>query len=100
MVAGWTLFPLLNAGGKFHVSILVCQLGLDWIIACLSELSRWDFRKQHLYKRYWESFKCLEITSRSNNGAFVEISEYHNGAGRGCLCVPEGVKKLAGLSLN
>lgn len=77
------------------------RLGLVWIIACLSELSGWNFRKQHFYKRFWDSFKCLETTSRSNNGGlFVEISEYHNGAGRGCLCVPEGVKKLAGISLN
>ena len=36
----------------------------------------------------------MEFSSRSNkSGLFVEISEYHNGARRGCLCVLEGRNK-------
>ena len=66
------------------------RLGFDWIIACLADLYHWNFRK-HFFKH--ENSKLLEITSRSNKGGlFVEISEYHNGARRGCLRVPEGTK--------
>ena len=68
-------------------------MGLDWIIACLADLYHWNFRKQHFFKHLRENSKLLEITSRSNKGGlFVEISEYHNGARRGCLRVPKGTK--------
>nr|POF06265.1 hypothetical protein CFP56_75259 [Quercus suber] len=80
--------------GKFHGSIRVGRLGLDWLIACLTELCRWDFSKQHFFKRFRENYKILELTSISNKGGmFAKISEYHNGAKRGCLRVPEGGKK-------
>ena len=73
------------------------RLGLDWIIACLAELCRWDFSKQHLFKQFHKNYKILEITSRSNKGGIfaeilsitMEIFEYHNGAKGGCVCVPE-----------
>ena len=45
------------------------------------------------FKRLHENSKLLEFASRFNKGGlFVEISEYHNGARRGCLRVPEGTK--------
>nr|POF09045.1 hypothetical protein CFP56_38626 [Quercus suber] len=79
--------------GKFHGSIRVGRLGLDWIIACLADLDQWNFRKQPFFKRLCENSKLLEFASRFNKGGlFVEISEYHNGARRGCLRVPEGTK--------
>ena len=49
MVAGLILFPLLNAGVIFHGSIRMGRLGLDWIIACFSKLSHWDFRKKKTF---------------------------------------------------
>ena len=80
--------------GRYQGSIRVGRLGLDWIIACLVELGRWDFSKQHFLKRVHENYKILECSSRLNKGGFfVEISEYHNGARRGCLRVPEGFHK-------
>ncbi|KAF3954596.1 hypothetical protein CMV_020078 [Castanea mollissima] len=57
------------------------------------DLDQWNFRKQPFFKRLHENSKFLVFTSRSNKGSlFVEISEYHNGARRGCLRVPEGTK--------
>ncbi|KAK9986819.1 hypothetical protein SO802_031770 [Lithocarpus litseifolius] len=79
--------------GKFHGSIRVGRLGLDWIIACLAALDQWNFRKQPFFKRLRENSKLLEFTSRLNKGGlFVEISEYHNGARKGCLRVLERTK--------
>ena len=79
--------------GQFHGSIREGRLGLDLIIASFADLYHWNFRKKHFFKRLHENSKLLEITSRSNKGGvFVEISEYHNGARRGCLWVPEGTK--------
>lgn len=75
-------FSITGRQGIFHGSIRMGHLGLDWIIACLSKLSHWDFRK-NIFR---ESSKNLEITSRSNKGGlFVEISEYCNGTRWGCL---------------
>ena len=68
-------------------------MGLDWIIACLANLDQWNFRKQPFFKRLRENSKLLEFSSRFSKGSlFVEISEYHNGAKRGCLRVPERTK--------
>nr|POE94931.1 hypothetical protein CFP56_64998 [Quercus suber] len=87
-------YAITENRGRYHSSIRVGRLGLDWTIACLVELGRWDFSKKHFFKRFRERYKILEFSSRSNkSGLFVEISEYHNGARRGCLCVPEGRNK-------
>ena len=82
--------------GKFHGFI---RVGLDWITTSLADLKCWNFSKQHFFKRLRECSKVLEVTSKSNKGGlFVEISEYHNGARRGCVWVLEGVK-LGGWAL-
>ncbi|KAK9997579.1 hypothetical protein SO802_022265 [Lithocarpus litseifolius] len=87
-------YSIIEKRGRYHGSIRVGRLGLDWIIACLVELCRWDFSKQQFFKRFHENYKILECSSRLNKGGFfVEFSEYHNGARRGCLRVPEGFRK-------
>ncbi|KAL0002319.1 hypothetical protein SO802_016100 [Lithocarpus litseifolius] len=87
-------YSIFEKRGRYHGSIRVGRSGLDWIIACLVELGCWDFSKQHFFKRFHENYKILECSSRLNKGGFfVEISEYHNGARRGCLRVPEGFHK-------
>ena len=87
-------YSITEKRGRHHGSIRVGRSGLDWTIACLVELCRWDFSKKHFFKRFHEQYKILEFSSRSNkSGLFLEISEYHNGARRGCLCVPEGRNK-------
>ena len=87
-------YAITENRGRYHGSIRVGRSGLDWIIACLVELCHWDFSKKHFFKRFHEQYKLLEFSSRSNkSGFFVEISKYHNGARRGCLCVPEGRNK-------
>ena len=87
-------YSIIEKQGKHHGSIRVGRSGLDSIIACLVELCRWNFSKQHFFKRFHENYKILEFSSRSNKGGiFVEISEYHNGARHGCLRVPEGFNK-------
>nr|POE91495.1 hypothetical protein CFP56_14605 [Quercus suber] len=87
-------YSITERRGRYHGSIQVGRSGLDWIIACLIELRSWDFSKQHFFKRFHEYYKILECSSRLNKGGcFVEISEYHNGARRGCLRVPEGFHK-------
>ncbi|KAF3944735.1 hypothetical protein CMV_028819 [Castanea mollissima] len=80
--------------GKHQGSIRVGRLGLDWIIACLVELCQWDFSKKHFFKWFHKYHKILEFCSKSNKGGlFVEISEYHNGARRGCFRVPKGMNR-------
>ena len=87
-------YSITKKRGKHHGSIQVGRLRLDWTIACLLELCWWDSSKQHVFKRFHEHHKILEFSSRLNNGGlFVEISEYHNEATRGCLHVPEGRNK-------
>ena len=87
-------YSITEKRGRYHGSIRVGRSGLDWIIACLVELCRWDFSKQHFFKRFHENYKILEFSSRSNKGGiFVEISEYHNGTRHGCLRVPGGFNK-------
>lgn len=74
----------------------VGRTGLDWIIVCLVEIGRWNFSKLLFFffpKWLHENLKTLKITPISNKGGlFVEISGHHNGARRGCLQVPVGVK--------
>nr|POF09828.1 hypothetical protein CFP56_63632 [Quercus suber] len=87
-------YSIIEKRGRHQGSIRVGRSGLDWTIACLVELCRWDFSKKHFFKRFHEQYKILEFSSRSNkSGLFLEISEYHNGARRGCLYVPEGRNK-------
>ena len=87
-------YSITEKRGRYQGSIRVGRSGLDWIIACLVELGRWDFSKHHFFKWFHENYKILECSSRLNKGGFfVEISEYHNGARRGCLRVPEGFHK-------
>ena len=87
-------YSITERWGRYHGSIRVGRSGLDWIIACLVELRSWNFSKQHFFKRFHENYKILECSSRLNKGGcFVDISEYHNGARRGCLRVPEGFHK-------
>ena len=87
-------YSITEKRGRYRGSIRVGRSGLDWIIACLVELGRWDFSKQHFFKQFHENYKILECSSRLNKGGFfVEISEYHNGARRGCLRVLEGFHK-------
>ena len=87
-------YSITEKRGRHHGSIRVGRSGLNWTIACLVELCRWDFSKKHFFKRFHEQYKILEFSSRSNKSClFLEISEYHNGAIRGCLCVREGRNK-------
>ena len=87
-------YSITERWGRYHGSIRVGRSGLDWIIACLVKLRSWNFSKQHFFKRFHKNYKILECSSRLNKaGCFVEISEYHNGARRGCLRVPEGFHK-------
>nr|POF10255.1 hypothetical protein CFP56_49590 [Quercus suber] len=87
-------YSITERRGRYHGSIRVGRSGLDWIITCLIELRSWDFSKHHFFKWFHENYKILECSSRLNKGGyFVEISEYHNGARRGCLHVPEGFHK-------
>ena len=87
-------YSIIEKRGKHVGSIRVGRLGLDWIIACLVELRRWNFSKQQFFKRLHENYKILDFSSRLNKeGIFVEISEYHNGARCGCLRAPEGFRK-------
>ena len=58
-----------------------------------------ELLKTTFFKRLRENSKLLEFTSRFNKSSFfVEISEYHNGARRGCLRVLEG-SKIGGWTL-
>ena len=69
-------YSITEKQGRYHGSIRVGRSGLDWIIACLVELCRWDFSKQHFFKRFHENYKILECSSWLNKGGcFVEISE-------------------------
>ena len=87
-------YAITENRGRYHGSIRVGRSGLDWIIDCLVKLCHWDFSKKHFFKRFHEQYKLLEFSGQSNkSGLFLEISEYHNGARRGCLYVPEGRNK-------
>ena len=64
-------YSIIEKRGRYHGSIQVGRLGLDWIIACLVELCHWDFSKQHFFKRFHENYKILECSSRLNKGDFL-----------------------------
>ena len=57
-------YSITEKQGRYHGSIRVGRSGLDWIIACLVELSHWDFSKQHFFKWFHENYKILECSSR------------------------------------
>ena len=63
-------YSITEKRGKHHGSIRVGRLGLDGIIACLVELCRCDFSKQHFFKRFHEKYKIFECSSRWNKGVF------------------------------
>ena len=58
-------YSITEKRGRHHGSIRVGRSGLDWTIACLVELCRWDFSKKHFFKRFHKQYKILEFSSRS-----------------------------------
>ena len=78
--------------GKFFGSLWLDLTGLQWLLAQWASLrqvadSKWFFR---FYRTGYSilEFSCLQ----NHHGHFVEVAEYHGGAQRGGLRVPEGYR--------
>ena len=81
----------METKGKFQGSIWLGRRGLRWMLGEIRKLKHLPSTSTGIFKFMRDGYQTLELSCLSNRGGrFVEISEYHGGAQRGHLRVPEG----------
>jgi hypothetical protein len=85
-------YHITERRGKFYGSLWLSQDGLHWLLAEWSSL-RQSTDLKGFFRFYLTGYNILEVSCLQNHhGRFVEVAEYHGGAQRGGLRVPEGYR--------
>jgi hypothetical protein len=76
--------------GRFQGSLWLNLLGLKWLLGVMEEV-RIKENKKGFFQFLRSNYSTLEVSCLMNKGGrFLEIAEYHGGAQKGSLRVPEG----------
>jgi hypothetical protein len=84
-------YHIMETKGKLRGSLWLGRKGLHWALGELGNLKHISSIETGIFKFLHDGYRTLELSCLSNRGGrYVELSEYHGGAQRGNLRIPEG----------
>ena len=84
-------YHIVETKGKVRGSLWLGRKGLQWALGELGNLKHSSPTDTRIFKFMRDGYRTLELSCLSNRGGrYVELSEYHGGAQRGNLRIPEG----------
>jgi hypothetical protein len=85
--------------GRFQGSLWLNLFGLKWLLGVMEQV-RIKEDKKGFFQFLRSNYSTLEVSCLMNKGGrFLEIAEYHGGAQKGSLRVPEGPRGTGWLKL-
>jgi hypothetical protein len=85
--------------GRFQGSLWLNLFGLKWLLGVMEQV-RIKEDKKGFFQFLRSNYSTLEVSCLMNKGGrFLEIAEYHGGAQKGSLRVPEGPQGTGWLKL-
>uniref|UniRef100_A0A2N9G2D1 Reverse transcriptase domain-containing protein n=1 Tax=Fagus sylvatica TaxID=28930 RepID=A0A2N9G2D1_FAGSY len=85
--------------GRFRGSLWLGLGGLRWLVNMLLKLRNSACTLDGFFEFFRDGYRVVKLSCLSNSGGrFLDISEYHSGARRGSIRLPEG-RRGAGWSL-
>ncbi len=92
-------YHIMERRGRFRGSLWLGLGGLRWLVNVILKLCNLACTLDGFFEFFRDGYRVLEISCLSNRGGrFLDISEYHSGAHRGSIRLPEG-RRGAGWSL-
>jgi hypothetical protein len=92
-------YHIMERRGRFRGSLWLGMGGLRWLVNEILKLRNLACTLEGFFEFFRNGYRVLEISCLSNRGGrFLDISEYHSGARRGSIRLPEG-RRGAGWSL-
>ncbi len=76
--------------GRFQGSLWLNMIGLKWLLGVIEQVRLKDDKKG-FFQFLRSNYNILEVSCLTNKGGrFLEVADYHGGAQRGSLRIPEG----------
>jgi hypothetical protein len=92
-------YHIMERRGRFRGSLWLGMGGLRWLVNVILKICTLACTLEGFFEFFRDGYRVLEISCLSNRGGrFLDISEYHSGARRGSIGLPEG-RRGAGWSL-
>jgi hypothetical protein len=92
-------YHIMERRGRFRGSLWLGLGGLRWLVNVIFKLRNSTCTLEGFFEFFRDRYRVLELSCLSNRGGrFLDISEYHSGAQRGSIRLPEG-RQGAGWSL-
>ena len=89
------LSHVMERRGKFQGSLWLGLRGLRWALEEMDKLKDLPSSQAGYFQFMRDGYRTLELSCLSNRGGrFVELVEYHGGAQRGNLRIPEGCRGM------
>jgi hypothetical protein len=84
-------YHIMERRGRFRGSLWVALGGLRWLLDMLAKLHNQTQKLEGFFEFLRDGYRTIEFSCLSNRGGrFVEVAEYHSGALRGSIRIPEG----------
>jgi hypothetical protein len=78
--------------GRFQGSLWLNLIGLKWLLGVIEQV-RLKEDKKGFFQFLRGNYNILEVSCLTNKGGrFLEVADYHGGAQRGSLRIPEGAR--------
>ena len=92
--------PLSHYGVSRQIQRFSSGLGgLQWLLDVMAKVRNLTSSLEGFFEFFRDGYRVIKISCLSNRGGrFLEVSEYHSGAHRGSIRIPEG-RRGAGFSL-
>jgi hypothetical protein len=92
-------YHIMERRGRFRGSLWLGLGGLRWLVNVLLKLRNSACTLDGFFEFFRDGYRVVKLSCLSNSGGrFLDISEYHSGARRGSIRLPEG-RRGAGWSL-
>jgi hypothetical protein len=92
-------YHIMERRGRYRGSLWIGITGLRWMLDIFTKLRNPNQKLEGFFEFHRDGYRVLEFRCLANRGGrFVEITEYHSGAHRGCIRIPKG-RKGAGWSV-
>uniref|UniRef100_A0A2N9HAV5 Endonuclease/exonuclease/phosphatase domain-containing protein n=1 Tax=Fagus sylvatica TaxID=28930 RepID=A0A2N9HAV5_FAGSY len=76
--------------GRFQGSLWLNMIGLKWLLGVIEQVRLKDDKKG-FFQFLRSNYNILEVSCLTNKGGrFLEVADYHGGAQKGSLRIPEG----------
>jgi hypothetical protein len=91
MGAEWILTISWSVGADSEDRSGFALGGLRWLLDMLAKLHNQTQKLEGFFEFLRDGYRTIEFSCLSNRGGrFVEVAEYHSGALRGSIRIPEG----------